>query len=552
VNGAVILASSITAGSKLTLLRETYSGSHKVVKVQVTSGVVNKTATGTIKSVDTASKTITFINADGTTESFKWEDGTSLFSSQNSILLPADLKAGAAVSYTIKDNVIRSVEVTSGVERTVKGFIYELTNSTIVYQKTDGTREVKLLATAPAIVIPNATSPVIGDLIADTTGGDNVQLTLNSSDQVTKIEVLSRQMDQFTAATVVDYNTKTQFLTFSDNSGNAHVVKLDDKTKLAYNSVVTTSLTTMGAKLIENRKIDVIAINDRALSVELSAKYTGTLNAINPSTRTIVIKLTSGQLLTMSYPTTVDMFGKTSATIADVPLNVPVTAVLSTSQDVISVLRVATASQLVIATVNANTNKMTVTGAGGTSELYMASVPLTNEAGQKIALSEVKSGEYVNVNFDGTTAVSVQSVKLYTGQVSALDAAAGTFTVKDYSGVAQSFTASSGVSIIRDGVTTANLSSLTTSDRVVARKDSSGVIVINVLSQLSRTFARYESATNEVMTKRATLNESYKFALAANVYIHQGDTTLSVQSLKENDNIIMYFNNDKIVEIVKQ
>lgn len=552
VNGSVIQPSSITAGSKIRLTRETYSGSHKVVKVQVTSGVVNKTATGTIQNVDAASKSITFKNTDGTTESFKWEDGVSLFSSQNSILLPADLKAGAAVSYTIKDNVIRSVEVTSGVERTVKGFIYELTNSTIVYQKTDGSREVKLLASKPVIVIPNVANPVIGDLISDKTGGDNVQLTLNSSDQVTQIEVVSRQINQFTGATVVDFNAKTQFLTFTDNDGKAHVIKLDTSTKMVYDGVPTTSITSMGARLAENRKVDVTAINERALSVELSTKYSGTLTAINASARTIVFKMSNGQLMTMGYPLAVDIFGKTGATMADVSVNVPVTAILTGNQEVISVLRVASSAQLEVAGVNANTNKVTVKTGSGTSDIYVAAVPLSNEAGQTITLSEIKTGDYVNINFDGTTALSLQSVKQYSGQISAVDAAAKTLTVKDYSGVSQNFTASAGVRITRDGVTTTDLSGLTTADRVLARKDASGVIIISVFSQLSRTFSRYETATNEVMTKRATLNENYKFVLAANAYIHQGDTTLPVQSLKENDNIIMYFNNDKIVEIVKQ
>lgn len=553
VNGASIQPAAITAGSKLRLMRETYSGSHKVVKVQVTSGIVNKTATGSIQSVDAAAKSITFKAADGTTEVFKWEDGVTLFSSQNTILQPAELVTGAAVSYTIKDNLIRSVQVTSGVERTVKGFIYELTGTTIVYQKPDGSREVKLLATnKPVIVIPNVANPAASDLIADKTGGDNVQLTLNSNDQVTKIEVVSRQIEQYTGATVVDYNTKTQFLTFTDNNGKAHVIKLDTSTKMAYDGVATTSLTSMGARLIENRKIDVTAINERALSVELSTKYSGTLTAINTSTKTIVFKMSNGQLMTMGYPLGVDIFGKTGATMADVPVNVPVTAILSGNQEIISVLRVASASQLEVAGVNAGSNKITVKVAGGTSDIYLAAVPLSNEAGQTITLSEIKAGDYVNVNFDGSTAISLQSVKQYTGAVSSIDPAAGTFTVKDYSGVSQSFAASAGVRIIRDGATATALSGLTTADRVLVRKDAAGIINIMVFSQLSRTFSRYESATGEILTKRASLDDKYRYVLAPNAYIHQGDTTLPVQSLKENDNIIMYFNNDKIVEIVKQ
>lgn len=215
-NGTPIESASLVADSVVTLQRETYSGSHKVVKVQVTSGVVNKTTTGTVQSIDLTGKSITFKNAAGTVETFKWEDGTSLFSSQSSVLQPADLKTGAAVKYTIKENVIRTVEVTEGVERTVQGVLTELSNSTVVYKKTDGTREVKLLGTKPVIVIPNMNSAVADDLIADTVGGDKIQLTLNSSDQVIKIEVLSRQIEQYSGATVIDYNTKTQLLTVMD------------------------------------------------------------------------------------------------------------------------------------------------------------------------------------------------------------------------------------------------------------------------------------------------------------------------------------------------
>lgn len=553
VNGAVVEAASITAGSKVTLLRETFSGAHKVVKVQVTSGFVNKTAAGTIQSVDLAAKSITFKNTSGSTETFKWEDGTTLFRSQSTVLLPADLKANSAVKYTIQDNVIRSVEVTSGVERTVEGSIYELTSSTIVYKKPDGSREVKLLAAAPAIVIPNIAAPVAGDLIADTVGGDNVRLTLNSNEQVTKIEVISRQIEQYSGATVIDYNAKTQLLTFIDADKKAHVVQLNESTKLAYDGAATTSLVSMAARLTENRKIDVSSVNDRALSVDITTKYTGTLASVNAASKTLVFKLSSGQSLTLPYPLAVDYFGRPSATITDVAVNTPVTAVLTGNQDVISILRVHTSVQLEVATVNSTTNKLGVKWSGGATDFYTLSVPMTNEAGQKIAISDLKAGDFINVKLEGSNPTAIQAVKVYSGQVSALDAAAGTLSVKDYTGAVQTFSSAAGVRIVRDGVTTTALSSLTTADRVEVRKDADGAALIRVLPHQSRTFSRFDSTLNKLVTKRATLNEmNYQFTLAPNVYIHQGDTTLSVQSLKENDNIIMYFNNDIVVEIVKQ
>lgn len=159
---------------------------------------------------------------------------------------------------------------------------------------------MKLLATSPAptIVIPNVTNPVIGDLLADANSGDNVRITLNSSDQVTKIEVLNRQMDEFIGATVIAFNSKTKLLTVMDGKSKAHLVQIDDKTKLAFDEGITTSLTTMGIYLYEGRRVDVKAVGQRALSVETSTKYTGTLSEINTTTRTIVLKLAGGQTLT--------------------------------------------------------------------------------------------------------------------------------------------------------------------------------------------------------------------------------------------------------------
>lgn len=551
VNGAGIEPASLVTDSVVSLQRETYSGSHKVVKVQVTSGVVNKTTTGTIQSVDLTGKSITFKNTAGTVETFKWEDGTSLFSSQASVLKPADLKTGNAVKYTIQDNVIRTVEVTEGVERTVDGVLTELTSSTVVYKKADGNREVKLLGTKPTIVIPNMSGAVADDLIADAVGGDKIQVTLNSSDQVTKIEVLSRQIEQYSGATIVDYNSKTQLLTVMDSSKKAHVVQLDEKTKLIYEGALP-NLTNMGAKLIENRKVNLKAIGQRALSLEIVTKYEGTLTAVNSTSKTLVLKLNDGQSLTMPYPQLVDLFGKTSPSLSDIPIGSNVTASLTTGQDLIAVLKVKTVLQVEAATVNSGTNRLGIKWNGGTSDINTLAIPLTNEAGESIKLTDLKAGDYLNVTFDGSSPLAIQAVKLTTGQVSSVDAAGNSVVVKDYAGAAQTLAVSGGVKIIRDGSTTTALSNLTAGDRVEIRKDPDGSTTIRIMSQLSRTFSRYESATNSLVTKRPNLNDKYQFFVPANVYIHQGDSTLSVQSLKENDNIIMYFNNDILVEIVKQ
>ncbi|MNC18993.1 hypothetical protein D3C75_669150 [compost metagenome] len=362
----------------------------------------------------------------------------------------------------------------------------------------------------------------------------------------------SRQIEQYTGATVVAYNTKTQLLTFTDSSNKAHVVLLNASTKLAYDGAASPTLAGIASRLTEGRKVDVNSVGDRALSVESTTKYSGTVASLNATARTLVLKLTNGQSLTLPYPLTVDYFGKAAASMADVAVNSQVTAVLAGNQDVISVLRVHTAVQLEITSLNSAANKLGVKWSGGTTELYTLTIPMTNDAGQTITISDLKVGGFINVKLDGSSPTSIQAVKVSSGQVAAVDAAAATLTVKDYTGTSQTFAAAGGVRVVRDGVTTTSLASVTTADRVEVRKDSDGVILVRVLTQLSKVFSRIDAGNNELQVKRATLNDSYRYVMAANVYIHQGDTTLSVQSLKENDNIILYFNNDVVVEIVKQ
>lgn len=198
-------------------------------------------------------------------------------------------------------------------------------------------------------------------------------------------------------------------------------------------------------------------------------------------------------------------------------------------------------------------NKLGVKWSGGTLELNTLTLAMTNEAGQTLKIGDLKVGDYVNLTVSGSTPVSLQYIKQNTGVVSSVDAAAGSFVLKDYAGTSQTFAVSGGVKIIRDGVTTTGLGSLTTADRVDVRKDADGSAIVTVLKQLSRSVSRYDSLNNQIVTKRSSLSDTnYQFAITSSVYIHQGDTTLSVQSLKENDNIILYFKNDVLVEVVKQ
>lgn len=549
-NGANINPASIAPDSQVTVTRETFTGAHRVVKLQVRSGIVNKTETGTVQSVDTAGKRITFKTAAGSEESFKFDDAT-VFRSGSQIVTSAELKAGINVKYTIKDNIVSVAEVTQGVERTVQGSLLELTDSSVIYKLSDGTRQVKLLVDHPAFVVGGNTRAVMDDLIADTAFGDNVQVTLNAQDQVSKIEVLSRKMDQFIEATATGFDAKTNLLTIRDKDNKAHLLQLDDKTKLIHTGPQT-ELKSFG-NLLPNRKVNVNAIGDRAILVEIVSKYEGTVTGVSTTGRSFTLKTTDGRSMTLPYPSGVEIFGRTGATIADVPVGSEVTVVLMPNQEVVSALRVKTTVQVPIAAIDAENNRLRVMSGSGVADLYTLGIPVKDADGNPIKITDFVVGMPVNVTTMGSTALAVQGVKITLGQVTAIDKAGGKLTVKGYNGQTDTYSFGGGAKITRAGAVSADIGTLAVGDRVEARSGGDGSVLVNVLNSETRTFSRYESATNEISVKRANTNDNrYRFPLAPNVYIHQGDTTLPVQSLKENDNIVVYFSNNSVVEIVKQ
>lgn len=552
-NGQVIKPENMTAGSIVELQRETFTSAKNPVVVQVKSGMVNKSAEGTIQSIDPSASTITVTNSTGTTDVLKIQEGTTVIRYHNEIVALSELKAGTVIKYSIKDSVTQTIEVTAGVERTVRGTLYELGSnlSTITYDR-NGSLEVKLLASDPQIVISGMDAPKLTDLLADKTSGDEVELTLNAEDQVTKIEVLNRQMEPLNMVTVVSYNSKTKLLTVLDSSEKPHVFTLNDATKVDYNSTKPT-LSGIEPYLTDGRKVNLTTIGTRALSISIVYKYEGTVSEINTSSKTVKLIQPNGQSISIPYQSTptVELYGKASASLSDVSIGDQVTAMLSSNQDNLSKLYVKSAAQFELVSLNSSNYRAEVKKDGVTSSIYVESLPITNDNGAVIKPSDLQKGMLINVSFDGTSPTAVSVVKQTWGEISSING--GVVTYKTTTGSNETINAGSKVKIVKNGSTSNSISTLIDGDHVIVTKDADGTPVFQVLTPLSKTFWKYNAAANELQVKRASMSDNnYRFNLSPNVYIHEGDTTLSVQSLKDNDNIVVYLLNNVVIEISKQ
>ncbi|MBX4149427.1 S-layer homology domain-containing protein [Paenibacillus lautus] len=551
-NGTKIDPKTLAAGSLLTIERETYSPQKKIVSIRVKSGLVNKTGAGVVQNVDTVNKRVTLKDSTGYEDTYTWDDAT-VIRYQNQILAPAELKSGYTVNFSVENSVLQTMEVTQSVDRTVQAMLYSIEENgkTITYKRSGSTQlETKYLAEKPEIFINGVAKPVLSDLLADAVSGDQVTLTINAEEKISKIEVTGRQIEQLDAVTVVNYDGKTHWLTVKDANNQPRVIVLDDKTKL--DSSYGTTLDKVGPLLVSGRKVSVSLIGTRVLSLEVVYKVEGKINSINTSKQVISIMTANGKAEEISYYNSpiVEIFGRSGASLADLRIGDEVLAQLSNNQDYLQSLKLKTSAQFEVVSTEPTRNRIRVKANGSTSDIYTDKSILTGETGQVILLADLRPGALVNITFQGLTPVAVAEVKLTLGEVTSVDVSANALTTKDYSGNSQTLGVSGGVKVVKNGSTASNLSALTSGDRVEIRKDIQGVTIIQVLEKVERAF--WQASNTEIQVKRKSINDNFRYVLSDKVFVHQGDTTLSVQSLKENDNIVLYLNNGVVVEIVKQ
>ncbi|ANS74794.1 S-layer protein [Paenibacillus yonginensis] len=553
-NGQTIKPDSLSNDSTIELKRETFTADKKPVIVQVKSGIVNKSSKGTVESVDTSSKTITVKEESGNEDKLVLNSTVKILY-QGQVMELADLKPGSVVTYTIKDNSLISLEVTQSVERTISGSLISLGNGKLLtYKKSDGSYGTPLpISQNVQVVVDGIAAPSLSDLIADDNGGDQVQLTLNANGEVTKIEVLGRQAEKLSEVSVVSYDKTRKLLTVVDTDNNPYVLELDGKTAVEYNSTAPT-LSGLEALLNTDRKITLTHIGKRVLSVSVIYQYEGNFVGFDSASKKLKLTDSAGKTRELAFTNAslpVYIYGQASATLSSLKAGDPITAVLSSNQDVVQSINVKTTKQFEIKAVDTTNSRITAVSDNLTQTFYVNQATLLNANGAVIKVTDLKAGDFINVLFSGSTAANVQQVKLTYGAVTQADASS--VTLKTFDGSVTTIPAAGAVKVVRDSGTSTSLTALTTSDHVVVKKAADGSTLVTVLTPLERTYWRYDSVSKEVYVKRSTLSDTnIRFSVGANPYIHQGDTTLTVQSLQENDNIVLYFDGDKLVEIVKQ
>ncbi|WP_051507245.1 S-layer homology domain-containing protein [Saccharibacillus sacchari] len=555
-NGNKLDPKSISAGSRISLLRETYSGAGKILTVQVTSGNVSKKDTGTITAIDTASGTVTFNASTGISEQYKLDSAT-IIRYQNEILNVADLKAGSKVGYTIENNVIRTIEVTESVERTVTASLYQKSadGSTLTYKTDTGALEVKLVADKATVMIDGKTAS-LADLIADKAQGDRVALTLNGAGEVTQIVVQDREATQLTAATISSYDSATGVLAVIDSAGKPYAFTLDAATKLTYNSS-TPTLKGIEPLLIKGRGLNLTAVNSRLLAMEIVYKYEGTVEQVNASTMSLTLKLDDGTTVKLPYGavgTVVQVYGVNYATISNIKTGDRVVASLYTDRIVLQSVAVQTTKQFRVASMTPGSSRLNVEQGGIATSLYADNKLIQNTQGTQIGYAGLNPGSLVDVTFNGSEVAKVKVSDTVIGSVQNVDTASRTVTLQTSTGATRTYSSAAGpLNVVQNGTLISGLGTLASGQHVQAIVQPDGSTSFTIFQAVSKSFWKYDALTQTVFVKITPgSSEANSFKLAPDAWIHQGTTNISVQSLAGDDKIVLYLNNNVVYELVKQ
>ncbi|OWA37176.1 hypothetical protein B9G55_03655 [Saccharibacillus sp. O16] len=555
-NGNKIDSKNINAGSRVSLLRETYSGNGAILSVQITSGNVSKTDTGSVSAVDTTNGTVTFISSTGLSEQYKLDSG-SIIRYQNEILASADLKTGSKVRYTIENNTVRTIEVTESVERTLTASLYQTSpdGSTLTYQTSAGTLEVKLVA-SNAVVVINGKTAALKDLIADKTQGDRIELTLNGNGEVTRITVKERLATQLANATISSYDASTGVLAVIDSTGKPYAFTLDANTKLN-DSNSTLTLKGVEPLLIKGRGLNLSAVGSRLLSMSIIYKYEGTVEQVNGASMLIGLKLDDGTSIKLPYGTSgtfVQVYGVTNATLNNVKVGDRVVASLYTDRVALQSVAVQTTQQFRVTSTSPSTNRLSLERSGTSITPYVDNATIVNAQGQQIGFSGLTVGSMVDVTFTGSDVSKVRLSDSVIGTIQSVDPGSRSVTVQTSSGTARTYSAAvQPITVNQNGSNVSGISTLSAGQHVQAVVQPDGSTSFTVFQALTKSFWKYDAFTQTVYVKITPgSSENNMFKLSPDAWVHQGTANISVQSLAGDDKIVLYLNNNVVYELVKQ
>lgn len=525
----------------------------KALYVEVKDDKQNtKTVSGTLDRVITNDKKLYIWINDKPVEIF-YNDSVAVVDNEGKPLALSAIKRDSQISIvqdTFRETplALKIIASPQSSAALVKGTYYG-TDGELVTVK-EGTALVsKFIADTVSVEIEGMSGATTADLIKD---ADQVELTLNPNDQVTKIKVVNRYVKTIPGAQIASYVYDKKLLTIVDASGgNAQALYFTDRTKLEFSGNAI-SLASAYNMLTANRKIVISYTGNTIISLQFVTKYAGHLVSFNSAANLITVKVDGGANVSVPYNTaTVEIAGKATSSYSDLKVGDLLTLELSGSQDRVVTIKAHRSIQYEVVSVDMLNKKLRLKNAATAAfDLSVISSELLSEAGAKLTIDQITAGSIVNAAYVGSQPTTIKSVSVTYGRVQSVSQ--NSVTVKDLSGQPIVYNLDAGFVIIEGASQGTDASLLTVGDYVEVLKTDDNKTQFTVAAGESRLFASYNASAGEIWTEKVSDadNRNYFKVTSQTTYILNGKAAL-VTAFKAGDAITIYGFRNMALAIVK-
>ncbi|TMV51195.1 S-layer homology domain-containing protein [Paenibacillus mesophilus] len=550
LNGAGLSLGSLQENSVVEIRKHALIPEAKVAQIIVKKTPVNKTVTGAFQSVDLAAQTVTVKdNGTGVIEKFTIPD-KSVFVQAEKYFDPANLFQGDVVRVVIKNDKLVSIEVVQQlVEKRETGKLLSISEdkSIVTIQKAGEQLAAYKVSDKLLVVLGENQYGSIRDLMP----GDEMKLEINQN-KIDKISVVGRTIENLTLATIEQYNADSKYLIVKDDQGRPKIYTITDSTALKYDDN-SLPLETFKGYLVKGKRVNIIASQDKLISVQFATRMEGTVVSVSTTTGEVTIKTASG--ISQTYKTMsnayVSKYSQPIAKLSDLKAGDYVRGFFDGNQENVVSLSVRETQLVHTTAVDAAANKVTVIdAAGGIGNYSLFALPV-HQNGTAVGIGSIQIDEPLQMTFVGSSLESVQLVDAIRGKVASVDAAGGKITVTDYSNNTQVVEIGANAIVKSGNTVLPSLSVLNPEDRIQIVKNSGGSTIVQLIGGQQRTVQSYDATTREMTFMRASINDKANYLLHSKAYLHQGTQVLAPTSFVAGETVTVYFLNDRVLEIAK-
>jgi hypothetical protein len=511
-----------------------------------------KTVTGTLDRVIAGEKKIYVWINDKPVEIY-YNDAVSVVDTDGKALALSAIKRDSQISIvqdTFRETplALKIVASSQAAATTATGTFYSA-DGQLVTIMSGSVLVSKFVADTVTVEIDGINGATVNDLIKE---ADQVELTLNDKDQVTKIKVANRNVKTLAGAQVASYVYDKKLLTIVDASGgNAQALYFTDKTRIEYGGNVI-SLASANSLLTQNRKIVISYTGDSIVSLQFITKYTGSLVSMNSAANLMTLRLDGGATAAVPYNSAyVEHPTIANAGLSDLKAGDLLTLELNSTQDRVATVKVHLNAQYEVISLDTINKKLRVKNtATAAFDLSVLNTELLNDVGAKLTVDQIPTGSIINVNYIGKQAVTARIVPVTLGTVQSV--AANSVTVVSLAGQTITYNGDAGFTISKGASQGAATSLLAVGDYVEVQKPEGASTIITAAVGESRVFTSYNASTGQIWTEKVSDsdNRNYFNVTSSTKYTLNGAVG-TVTALKAGDKVTIFGFRNNAIAIVK-